>query len=70
MKFDFWWGVEYHALAPGSPLGEVVAWGEDTRPEGGPCGRGPPVFFLLQKSHLRSDNPRYVVIWVNDQWLF
>jgi len=49
MKVDFWWGVEYDALAPASPVGEVVAWGEDTRPEGGPCGRGSPVFFLCAR---------------------
>jgi len=49
VKVDFWWGVEYDALAPASPVGEVVAWGEDTRPEGGPCGRGSPVFFLCAR---------------------
>ena len=33
-------------FAPASPVGEVVAWGEDTWPEGESCGRDSPVFFF------------------------
>lgn len=34
--------VNYYAVAPTSPVGEGVAWGEDTWPQGGACGRAPP----------------------------
>ena len=36
----------------------MVAWGEDTRPEGGPCGRGSPVFRLLASRFCVDDRKK------------
>jgi hypothetical protein len=39
--------VMHNPAAFTSPVDEVVAWGEDTWPYGGDCGRSPPAFLRV-----------------------